>query len=52
MAQGLGISVRTVESHRHALMTLFQAHSTITLLREAERRGMLPLQPAWHRGGA
>jgi two-component system nitrate/nitrite response regulator NarL len=45
IATGLGISVRTVESHRQALLDLLGVHSGIALIREAERLGLIPLMP-------
>lgn len=43
IAAELGISVRTVESHRQALLDLLGVHSGVALIREAERLGLIPL---------
>jgi DNA-binding NarL/FixJ family response regulator len=45
IASDLGISVRTVESHRQALLDLLGVHSGVALIREAERLGLIPLTP-------
>jgi two-component system, NarL family, nitrate/nitrite response regulator NarL len=45
IAAELGISVRTVESHRQALLDLLGVHSGVALIREAERLGLIPLAP-------
>ncbi|RDI99492.1 DNA-binding response regulator [Dyella solisilvae] len=45
IALELGISVRTVESHRQALLELLGVHSGVALIREAERLGLIPLAP-------
>lgn len=45
IAATLGISVRTVESHRQALLDLLGVHSGVALIREAERLGLIPLMP-------
>ncbi|WP_267225859.1 response regulator [Dyella silvae] len=45
IAAELGISVRTVESHRQALLDLLGVHSGVALIREAERLGLIPLTP-------
>lgn len=45
IASELGISVRTVESHRQALLDLLGVHSGVALIREAERLGLIPLNP-------
>lgn len=45
IAATLGISVRTVESHRQALLDLLGVHSGVALIREAERLGLIPLTP-------
>lgn len=45
IARELGISVRTVESHRQALLDLLGVHSGVALIREAERLGLIPLVP-------
>jgi DNA-binding NarL/FixJ family response regulator len=45
IAATLGISVRTVESHRQALLDLLGVHSGVALIREAERLGLIPLAP-------
>ncbi|HET6552236.1 MAG TPA: response regulator transcription factor [Dyella sp.] len=45
IASELGISVRTVESHRQALLDLLGVHSGVALIREAERLGLIPLSP-------
>ncbi|QDE38695.1 response regulator transcription factor [Luteibacter pinisoli] len=41
IAVELGISVRTVESHRQALLELFRVHSGVALVREAMRMGLI-----------
>jgi DNA-binding NarL/FixJ family response regulator len=41
IAETLKLSRRTVESHRQALMEVLDVHSSITLIREAERLGLL-----------
>lgn len=57
IATSLGISPRTVESHRQALLRLFGVHNSIALIREAEKQGLvrqgmsrrlteMPLDPA------
>lgn len=45
IAVALGISIRTVESHRQALLDLLGVHSGVALIREAERLGLIPLMP-------
>ncbi|WP_198670352.1 response regulator transcription factor [Dyella sp. C9] len=45
IAADLGISVRTVESHRQSLLDLLGVHSGVALIREAERLGLIPLAP-------
>jgi DNA-binding NarL/FixJ family response regulator len=44
-AAELGISIRTVESHRQSLLDLLGVHSGVALIREAERLGLIPLGP-------
>ncbi len=46
IAAELGISVRTVESHRQALLDLLGVHSGVALIREAERLGLIAFAPA------
>jgi DNA-binding NarL/FixJ family response regulator len=41
IAMELGISVRTVESHRQSLLELFRVHSGVALVREALRLGLI-----------
>jgi DNA-binding NarL/FixJ family response regulator len=41
IATELGISVRTVESHRQSLLDLFHVHSGVALVREAIRIGLI-----------
>jgi DNA-binding NarL/FixJ family response regulator len=41
IATELGISVRTVESHRQSLLDLFHVHSGVALVREAIRMGLI-----------
>jgi DNA-binding NarL/FixJ family response regulator len=41
IALELGISVRTVESHRQSLLDLFNVHSGVALVREAIRIGLI-----------
>jgi DNA-binding NarL/FixJ family response regulator len=41
IALDLGISVRTVESHRQSLLELFRVHSGVALVREALRLGLI-----------
>jgi len=45
IAADLGISVRTVESHRQSLLDLLGVHSGVALIREAERLGLIPIDP-------
>lgn len=45
IAAQLGISVRTVESHRQSLLDLLGVHSSVALIREAERLGLIPVAP-------
>lgn len=52
IAKDLGISVRTVESHRQSLLELFRVHSAVALVREALRAGVITDQgPAGPRDG-
>ncbi|MET3654822.1 response regulator transcription factor [Dyella japonica] len=41
IAELLHISPRTVENHRQALLDMFGVHNSISLLREAERQGVI-----------
>jgi len=41
IALELGISVRTVESHRQSMLDLFHVHSGVALVREAIRMGFI-----------
>ena len=41
IAQELGISIRTVESHRQALLDMLGVHSGVALVREAVRLGLV-----------
>ncbi|AKC86680.1 response regulator [Pseudoxanthomonas suwonensis] len=41
IAARLGLSVRTVEAHRHALMQAMNARNSIELVREATRLGLI-----------
>jgi hypothetical protein len=43
IAAGLGISRRTVESHKYQLMATLDAHSTADLVRHALRLGLIDL---------
>jgi two-component system, NarL family, response regulator NreC len=43
IAQHLGLSVKTVESHRTRLMHKLDIHETATLVRYAIRRGLTAL---------
>lgn len=45
IASELGISVRTVESHRQSLLDLLGVHSGVALIREAERLGLIAVAP-------
>ncbi|ULU23344.1 response regulator transcription factor [Dyella terrae] len=45
IAAELGISVRTVESHRQSLLDLLGVHHGVALIREAERLGLIPVGP-------
>ena len=45
IAADLGISIRTVESHRQSLLDLLGVHSGVALIREAERLGLIPVAP-------
>ncbi len=42
IAAELGISVRTVESHKYAMMQALDVHSTVELVRKAEEYGLTP----------
>ncbi|WP_240318573.1 response regulator transcription factor [Lysobacter sp. TY2-98] len=42
VAAELGVSVRTVESHRYAIMQALDVHSTVELVRKAEEYGLTP----------
>lgn len=42
IAYELGISVRTVESHKYAIMQQLGVHGTVELVRKAEQLGLLP----------
>lgn len=42
IAYELGISVRTVESHKYAIMQQLGVHGTVELVRKAEQMGLLP----------
>lgn len=42
IAYELGISQRTVESHKYAVMQALGVHGTVELVRKAEQLGMLP----------
>lgn len=42
IAYELGISVRTVESHKYAIMQQLGVHGTVELVRKAEHMGLLP----------
>jgi DNA-binding NarL/FixJ family response regulator len=46
IAVAMHISPRTVESHRHALLDLFRVHNSVSLIREAERQGVIRLGEA------
>lgn len=41
IASLLGISARTVEAHKYALMQMFDAHTTLQMVRRAEELGVL-----------
>lgn len=45
IAQRLGLGVKTVESHRYALMKRLRVGSVVTLVRYAIRVGLIPLDP-------
>jgi DNA-binding NarL/FixJ family response regulator len=45
IAQDLGISIRTVESHRQALLDMLGVHSGVALVREAVRLGLVREDP-------
>ena len=45
IAAALGISIRTVESHRQSLLELLGVHNGVALIREAERLGLIPVAP-------
>ncbi|HVK52797.1 MAG TPA: response regulator transcription factor [Pseudoxanthomonas sp.] len=45
IAYELGISVRTVESHKYAIMQQLGVHGTVELVRKAEQLGLLPGSP-------
>lgn len=42
IAYELGISVRTVESHKYAIMQALGVHGTVELVRKAEQLGLVP----------
>lgn len=42
IAYELGISVRTVESHKYAIMQVLGVHGTVELVRKAEQLGLVP----------
>lgn len=42
VAHELGISIRTVESHKYAIMQALDVHCTVELVRKAEQTGLLP----------
>lgn len=42
IAAELGVSVRTVESHKYAIMQALNVHSTVELVRKAEEYGLTP----------
>lgn len=44
IAERLGLSVRTVEAHRHALMQAMDARNSIELVREATRLGLVVMR--------
>jgi DNA-binding NarL/FixJ family response regulator len=44
IAYELGISVRTVESHKYAMMQELDVHGTLELVRKAEAIGVIPLR--------
>ena len=44
IAERLGLSVRTVEAHRHALMQAMDARNSIELVREAARLGLVVMR--------
>lgn len=41
IAYELGLSVRTIESHKYALMQALDVHGTLELIRKAEERGWI-----------
>ncbi|MBZ4039123.1 response regulator [Novilysobacter selenitireducens] len=41
VAHQLGISIRTVESHKYAIMQALDVHSTVELVRKAEQAGLV-----------
>ena len=42
IAYALGISVRTVESHKYSIMQALGVHGTVELVRRAEQMGLIP----------
>lgn len=42
IAYALGISVRTVESHKYSIMQALGVHGTVELVRRAEQLGLIP----------
>ena len=42
IAAELGVSVRTVESHKYAIMQALDVHSTLELVRKADEYGLTP----------
>jgi DNA-binding NarL/FixJ family response regulator len=45
IAQRLGLGIKTVESHRYALMKRLRVGSVVSLVRYAIRVGLIPLEP-------
>ena len=45
VAERLGLSVKTVESHRGAIMKRLRIHDVVSLVRYAIRVGLVPATP-------
>lgn len=50
IAYELGLSVRTVESHKYAIMQSLDVHNTVELVRKAEQSGLVPPATAMRSG--
>lgn len=50
IAYELGLSVRTVESHKYAIMQVLDVHNTVELVRKAQQSGLVPSAAALQTG--